>query len=80
MLYPPKHVSLSLVGDGEASRTLLPWLPIYLNWNALMNYNLRRERDRGRRQRGRDWLEETQREETGRRRQGRRRQGRRHSG
>ena len=74
MLYPPKHVSLSLVGDGEASRTLLPWLPIYLNWNALMNYNLRRERDRGRRQRGRDWLE-TQREETVRRRQGRRHSG-----
>lgn len=63
------------MGDGEAGRTLLPWLPIYLNWNALINYNLRRERDRGRRPGGGDRSEETQREETGRRRQGRRQEG-----
>lgn len=64
------------MGDGEAGRTLLPWLPIYLNWNALINYNLRRERDRGRRPGGGDRSEETQREEeTGEEARGRRGEG-----
>ena len=48
MFHLSEHVGLSLVRNGEGGGTLLPWLSIHLNWNTLMNYDLKRE---GRRRR-----------------------------
>lgn len=47
MFYSSEHVSLSLVGDGEGGRALLPGLSIHVHWNTLVYYDLRR---RGRRE------------------------------
>ena len=35
-----EHVCLSIVSDGYGGWSLLPWLPVYLNWHTLVYDNL----------------------------------------